>query len=103
MKIKKPKRRFLTANEIRDEIDKYKAKALKFQQQADALEIASRELAKSGLLVEDAKYRNTQALRARRSASRILDKKLPKLKEKLAEFLTPNLPGSGIEDRSVNA
>lgn len=102
MKVKRPKRRFLTANEIRDEIDRYRAKALKLMQSADALDIAARELMKVDTMVEDAKYKASQARKCRTSAARIIEKKLPRLKEKLSEFLTePLKPIIPDGDRSV--
>lgn len=104
MKEKKPKKRFLTANQIRDEIDAYKAKAIRLQQTAEALELASRELMKVPEMVEDAKFKMSQASKAHRASARIREVRLVKLKQKLSEFETQLLPGViGDNDRSIQA
>ena len=98
----KPKKRYQTCNEIRDEIERYQQKALRFVQQAEALELSAKELAKSALHGEAAAYNRTQAAKARRSAQRIHDKRLPLLKQKLAEWNTELLPGVITDgDRSI--
>lgn len=100
----KPKRRFYTANQIRDEIDAYKAKAIRLQQTAEALELASRELMKVPEMIEDAKYKLFQSKRARSASARITNDKLVKLKAKLAELTTDLLPEVIKDgDRSIQA
>jgi hypothetical protein len=103
MRTKKPKRRFETANQIRDEIDKYKAKANKLMDSAAAYDLKADELFKTGNLevAPDAEFARETAKKRRRSAARIMERRLPKLKDKLAEFATELLPGKVVEDRSV--
>ena len=103
MRTKKPKRRYETANEIRDEIDRQLAKARKFLETAEAYEQKAEMLRQDGgPWVEDAKFAMVLAGKARRSANRIKEKKLTVLKDKLAEWGTEPMKGV-IPDRSVQA
>lgn len=99
------KKRYNTANEIRDDIDKFKLKQQKLMDSAAALDAKADSLFKTGdaALAEDAVFAREQAKKKRASALRIERRKLVQLKNKMAEFLTPTLPGSGIEDRSIQA
>lgn len=102
MKTKKPKRRYYTAHEIRKDIARYQEKALKLQREAEAEEKIAAALYKKGPLhAELTGFHAETAEKLRQSAARIYDKKLPRLKEKLAEFDTDLLPGLGITDRSI--
>lgn len=103
-KPKRKKRRYFTANEIRDAIDLYKVKAQKFSESADAYDLKADELFRTNdpKLAEDAGFAREIAKKRRRSANRIKDKKLPYLAQKLAEWSTDLLPGMG-SDRSVEA
>lgn len=104
MRTKKEKKRYLTANQIREDIDKYKAKALRLVQQAEGLELHAKELDKNPLAKETAAWNRSQALKARKAAHRIHESKLKQLKEKLAEWQTDLLPGVLDKlDRSVQA
>lgn len=100
---KRTQKRYLTANQIRDEIQRWKDKESFLLLRADTLELSARELYGISEMVEDAKFKQSEAAKCRRSASRIADKKLPALKAKLAEFLTPQIPGLDNGDRSINA
>jgi hypothetical protein len=100
----KAKKRFQTPNQIRDEIDKFKDKALRFVQQAEGLELAAKELVKSPVTYEDGVFKREQAKKCRASARRIHEVKLRQLKEKLAEMNTNLIPGIlDPMDRSVQA
>lgn len=98
---KKTKRRYDTAQQICDEIQRYKDKEHSLLMQAEAYDLSARELIGISEMVEDAKVKKYHANKLRRSASRIADKKLPALKAKLAEFLTPQIPGLDNGDRSI--
>jgi len=89
---KRPKKRFFTASQVREDISRYQAKARKFLESAAALDLKADRLSNVGLS-EDATYDREQAKKARRSAARIEEKKLPYLKQKLSEIMTPELPG----------
>lgn len=104
---KKTARRYYTCNEIRDDIDKYKAKARKLLESADALEIKARQIISSSghnaqWVKERSGFNLSQADRKRRSARRIEEKTLVFLKNKLSEWMTPVMPGMPNEnDRSI--
>ena len=91
------RKRYYTANQIRDDIDKWKAKAQKLRDAGAALDRKADMLFACGdvLLRADANYARETAEKRRASAGRIETRKLVKLKEKLAEFLTDPLPGTG--------
>lgn len=105
MKGKKPKKRYHTANQIRDEIDRYKARMLKLEEQASQYDRKAKELI--GLndpkLAEEIGFNRTRAKQVRHSIGRIADKRLHYLAQKLAEFTTEVLPHCGIDDRSISA
>lgn len=103
IKTKRTKKRFLTANQIRDEIDAYKLKYQKFTDQAAALDMKADEMARQGFDSESINWNREQAKRVRATAARIKEVRLVKLKEKLAEWMTPQLPGLDNGDRSVQA
>lgn len=105
MKSKKPKRRYYTANQIREEIDKYHAKIMKLEDLAKDYDRRAEELIAldDPLQSEAIGFNRTRAEQVRRSVERILMKRLPHLAQKLAEFSTDVLPNCGIEDRSVQA
>lgn len=90
------KKRYETANQIRDDIDRWKAKAQKLMDSAAALDIVADALFRSGpKWAEHAAFKREQAKKKRRSAGRIMDRKLVHLKDKLSEFMTEPLPGTG--------
>lgn len=104
MKEKKPKKRYFTANQIRDEIDRYKTKAQKLMDSAAAYDLKADELYKINSWSEDASFAREQAKKLRRSAERINEKRLPYLSQKLAEFCTEVIPSIIPDgDRSVQA
>jgi len=104
MMKKRNKKRYETANAIRDEIDRCRTAVVKLQQTAEAMEIQAAEYFKIPEMVEDAAYRKEQAKRARKKAARLNDIRLVKLKDKLSEFMTQTLPGIiPDEDRSIQA
>lgn len=102
MKTKKPKRRYHSTDEIMREIDCYYEKMGVLTMRAIALESSAKLLEGKPNMVEDAKYKIVQARKCRQSVLRILEKKLPRLKCKLAEMMTEPIPGF-LPDRSVSA
>lgn len=102
MKDKGP-RRYKHANEIRDAIDLYKAKAQKLRDSAAMMDIKADQFAKAGPeFKEDLSYHREQAKKKRRAAGRIEERQLVKLKNKLSEWMTPVMPGlPGDDDRSI--
>lgn len=102
MKTKKPKKRYHSPEEIMREIDGCYDRMSRLTKQSLALESAAEELMTVPNMVEDAKYKRAQALKCRKAVFRILEKKLPRLKCKLAEMMTDPIPGF-LPDRSVSA
>jgi len=105
---KKPPRRFNTANEIRAEIDRYRAKARKLLAEADQLEEKAKELLGSEghnekWVKEQYGFNLDWAYKKRASASRIEEKTMVRLKNKLSEWMTPQIPGIDNGDRSIPA
>jgi len=96
MKGKKPKRRYYTANQIRDDIDKWKAKAQKLKDAGHALDKKAEMLFATGENNTLGEFTRDQADRKRASAARIEERKLVRLKEKLSEFMTDPLVGTGV-------
>lgn len=102
--MKKRKKRYLTANQIMEEIEKYQAKALSLQQRAELADKVAKDLCQKESLYEDGVLRSELAKQLRKSAARILDTRLPRLKQKLSEMNTRLLPGViEDEDESVQA
>lgn len=100
---KKPKKRFESISQIHDEIDRYKRKAKKLQDTADALDIKADALARSEnaeLNAELIGFTRAQARKHRTTVFNIENKKMAKLKEKLAEFQTAIIPGV-VPDSSI--
>lgn len=100
----KKKKRFLIAQQIKDEIDQYK---VKYQKEMDASAAQDRKadmlFQKGGNWVEAANVARHLAGRHRATAGRIIENRLPYLKRKLAEFQTPQLPAIDNGDRSIPA
>lgn len=99
----KTKKRYESISQIYDEIDRYKLKARKFQDAANALDVKADMIARSehaDLNAELIGFTREQAAKHRRSAFRIENKKLIQLKQKLAEFQTQTLPGV-VPDSSI--
>lgn len=104
MKTKKPKRRYYTAHEIRKDIARYEEKMAKLTTDAEFEDmLADKFYAKGPEAAEEAGFHREHAKKLRRAISRIMEKKLPYLKDKLSEFMTDLLPGTGITDRSVES
>jgi len=102
--MKKQRKRFETAQQINDAIDQYKSKARKMIDHAVNLEYLAGQLAMAGPLeAENVLYKRAVARKLRVSAFNIEKNKLPKLKEKLSEFMTPQLPGLDDGDPSIPA
>lgn len=101
--MKKPPKRYETANQIRDEIDACKERVRHKLAAAEAYDIEASNLFKAGHpYEEDAAFKREQGKVLRRQAHRIETKRIPKLSEKLAEFNTELLPGVIPDgDRSV--
>lgn len=98
------KKRYLTANQIRDDIDRYKKKALDLEVQATGMEQHAKRLSGTIRAVEECRWLEDQARKARRAANRIYKNRLPALKQKLAEWSTELLPGVITDgDRSIQA
>lgn len=99
MKPKGPQR-YRHANDIRDAIDRYRAKAAKLRASAAALDFQAAEFAKAGNPT-DSEFKREQAEKKRASASRIEERQLTKLKHKLSELMTPQLPAVDNGDPSI--
>lgn len=82
---KRPQRRYKTKKQILDEIEKTNEKIKQLTHWADYSEVVDYD----------------GALKARRKAFCLAENKLAKLKEKLAEFLTPQLPALDNGDPSI--
>lgn len=96
------KKRYNTANDIRAAIDFYRVKAQKLKDSAAAMDIRAEEFQKAGPAFKfDIDYCRGQADKKRKSANRIEEKQMVKLKNKLSEWMTPQLPGVDNGDRSI--
>lgn len=101
---KREKKRWMTANQIRDAIDEYKARAQNLMDTAATQDLKADRLyeTQDPRLAEDASFAREQAKKMRRSAQRIYEIKLVKLKQRLAEWSTELLPGVISDgDRSI--
>ena len=95
-------RRYNTANDIRAAIDRYKVKAQRLRESAAALDVRADEFIRAGPdHAEDVKWNRSQAQKKRKSADRIEERQLRKLKGKLAEWSTSQLPGIDNGDPSI--
>lgn len=103
--MKKQKKRYLTANQIRYDIERYQAKMKFLEKDAARLEAEANQLQRhnpSAYNRELSAFKLKQADKAHRAIARIHDKKLPYMKQKLAEWSTELLPGVIPDnDRSV--
>ena len=97
------KQRYNTANDIRAAIDRYKAKAQKLKDSAAALDMVADQFLKvdPARFKNDIDYHRDAADKKRKTANRIEDRQLTKLKNKLSEYMTPQLPGVDNGDRSI--
>ena len=97
----KTKKRYTTTDEILDDMDKLRIKAVKSLEEADQQEALAKKLI--GTCEE---YRSDelfdQAAKLRRSSSRILEFKLKDLGDKLSTLRTPVM-GAITEDPSIPA
>lgn len=96
------KKRFTSKEEIEKEIDRLKQRSQKYFAQAEADEEAAVRFYRSGC-VSTGNDLIDIAHKRRRRAMNILEKKLPQLGEKMAEFLTLQLPGVDNGDTSIPA
>src|SRR5271157_2590476 len=96
----KEKKRYENANQIRDAIDRFRAKAQKLMNSAAALDHVADEFAKLGDNPGMVSFNREQAKKKPRSAKRVEEVQLVKLKHKLSEWQTEPLPGI-IIDRSI--
>lgn len=98
----KPKRRFNTANEIIDAIDLARQKSHDLIAKAESMEIKAKQLRRNGEeFEEDARYAEIQARKLRTKAFRLRSVKLVQLKDKLSEWMTPQLPAIDNHDPSI--
>lgn len=101
---KKPKKRFHSVQQILAEIDRYKAMMQKHNDAANALELkASMMIRDDTSTIGEIHYAQREADRYRRAAARIQEKRLPKLKQKLAEIQTPQIPAIDNGDKNISA
>lgn len=101
--MKKPKKRYEHISQINDEIDRYRRKAKKLQEKAEALDIKADTIARSTgaeLNAELIGFTRLHAAKLRRSVFNIENKKMVALKQKLAEFQTQIMPGI-VADPSI--
>lgn len=99
---KRPKKRYHTIEQILKEIDRYKTKAVELRLSAAADDRRAVYLLDNKMPA----YAHTLQLsadRARASAGRIYEKKLPHLKQKLAEMMTPQIPAIDNGDKSISS
>jgi hypothetical protein len=89
------RKRYYSTQQINDDIDKWKAKARKHRDTADAYDLQAQIHFKDGNSVELAKSLRQDADKKRAAAVRIETRRLPRLKQKLAEFRTLELSGLG--------
>jgi hypothetical protein len=101
MNTKGPKR-YRHPNDIRDAVDRYKAKAQKLRDQAASHDLIA-DLIRKGEnpCSESLAWHREKAKKLRQSAGRIEERQLTKLKQKLAEILTPVLSSMDDGDRSI--
>lgn len=108
--VRKP--RWATETEIIKRIDQLKAKAVLCEKESWELDRQAQELlyesAKPGVtadycgaLVVESNDCKLKATKIRRTAELIIDKHLPELKRKLAEFRTPQIPAVDNGDQSI--
>lgn len=99
------KKRYTNENQILAEIDRQKQRAIDLLSEAESLEASARELFKIPEMVEDAGQKKEEAKRLRKLSANIIDKRLPRLGNKLSEFRTQPLIAlngqQGIGDESV--
>lgn len=110
--MKKPKRRYHSIKEITDEIDRVNKRAQDFMKSAAELEswaeTQTQQARRPSTGDQDRRYlihvaaeNKKKAEKLRISATRILDNKLPHLKEKMSEFQTMTF--SFMQDETIEA
>lgn len=90
--MKTKAKRYKHPNDIRDAIDRYRAKAQKFKDSAAALDMVADEFVKEGGHQNDICFNREQACKKRKAAGRIEERQLTKLKNKLSELMTDTMP-----------
>lgn len=100
---KRPKKRYYSKEHILRDIDAANARVLKLMKEAEEMDRAADIMFETDVLYESAKFRRIKASDLRRSAARIRDKRIKRLKEKLAEIQTLELPGIESPDQSISA
>jgi len=108
--MKQTKKRFQTEQEIIDAIDNCKTQSLHLQHRAEVLEEGIKDMlaeaSETGgidLNCEQINYDKRDAVRLRKRAASLIDVRLVKLKHKLAEFRTPQIPVLDNGDVSIPA
>lgn len=96
-------KRYTTPEQILAEIDKARAEAQRMLKLADSLEQEAKRLMLIPNLEEDGKYKLKESTRYRSKAHSLSEYRVKHLRAKIAEVLTPTIPGLGIEDQSVSA
>ena len=102
IKGKKMRARYRTPEEIAAKVDKAKEKIRLYTEQAVAAEAEFHELMKHGARA-DASMRKDEADRLWKQVQYQAEKRLPKLKDRMAAIQTELLPFAGNTDRSVAA
>ena len=93
-------KRYKTSSEIEKEIDRLRERSKAYFQQATDNELSAIRYFRMGNVTLGHDLLDL-AHKRRRRAMNILEKKLPKLGEKMAEFLTSQLPGVDNGDTSI--
>ena len=95
------KPRYFTREEIERDIDKATQKAAKLMGQAEELDLVADQWFRKPLMVERAIRSRLDAKKCRRQATRLMNKRVKFLSDKLAEFMT--IPLFPEADNSVKA
>lgn len=86
------KKRYNTANDIRDAIDRYKDKAKKLRDRAASMDFITDQMVKGAAPASNTiSYRRNISDKLRESAARIEERQLTKLKNKLSEWQTDTM------------
>lgn len=100
----KKSKRYSTEAQILTDIDRAHERIRGQLSKAESLEASSVSLLRCGSpdMIESAKMKQSEADKLRRNTNLIIDRTLPHLKQKLAEFKTMTLPGV-VSDSSIKA
>ena len=97
--MKRKQTRYTSEAQILKAIDKYNQKAIELLAQSEEADRNAHELLKYNSMSEVGKYELAMSKKLKRSSARIMDKKLPQLKNALAAFRTELMPFT--QDRGV--